>query len=112
MQHQYRRLLLVGIVLLWAVGGLAGRTLAVTFSEFPIPTPSSSPTTITAGPDGALWFTEALSNKIARITFAGVITEFSLPTNVPGFFGNGNNEPWGITAGPDGRFGIPDLRRT
>ena len=35
---------------------------------------------ITAGPDGALWFTEYWGNKIGRITTAGVITEFPVPT--------------------------------
>src|SRR5260370_30501684 len=101
MQKRYRRVLLAMIVLLCAVGGLAGRALALTFSEFPIPTGASSPITITPGPDGALWFTEALSNKIARITPAGAITEFSLPTNIPGFFVDGNNRPCAITRGPD-----------
>src|SRR5260370_36842289 len=83
MQKRYRRVLLAMIVLLCAVGGLAGRALALTFSEFPIPTGASSPITITPGPDGALWFTEALSNKIGRITPAGAITEFPLPTANP-----------------------------
>ena len=32
------------------------------------------------GPDLALWFTETDANKIGRITPAGVITEFSIPT--------------------------------
>ena len=30
------------------------------------------PEEITAGPDGALWFTEAAANKIGRITTAGL----------------------------------------
>jgi virginiamycin B lyase len=47
-----------------------------------------------AGPDGALWFTEQAGNKIGRITPAGAITEFSIPT--PGA------APLFITAGPDG----------
>src|SRR5262249_34249626 len=43
-------------------------------TEYPLPTPISgpistisSPIAITAGPDGALWFTENNSNKIGRI---------------------------------------------
>ena len=44
--------------------------------------------------DGALWFTENSGNKIGRITTAGVITEYSIPTN--------SSRPQGITAGPDG----------
>ncbi len=65
---------------------------------FPVPTPSSGPDGITAGPDGNLWFTESstLANKIGRITPKGTITEFSVPT--PG------GSPFGITAGPDGNL--------
>jgi streptogramin lyase len=31
------------------------------------------------GPDGALWFTERLADKIGRLTTAGLFTEFPLP---------------------------------
>src|SRR5258708_13353753 len=73
MQNRYRRELLVGIVLLWAVGGVAGRALALTFKEFPVSTPIGvpysidNPAAIPTGPDGALWFIEKPSN-IARTT--------------------------------------------
>src|SRR5947209_15279215 len=40
--------------------------------EFAIPTASSDPGGITAGPDGNLWFTEQDASKIGRITTAGV----------------------------------------
>ena len=36
-----------------------------------MPTPQSAPWEIAAGPDGALWFTELLGNKIGRITTDG-----------------------------------------
>src|SRR5215203_2454606 len=62
-------------------------------NEFPIPTANSRPAGITTGPDGALWFTERGGDKIGRITTAGVITEFPLPTA---------GSPRGITTGPDG----------
>ena len=42
----------------WAAAG--------TVTEFPVP--SGSPVGITAGPDGNLWFTEQIANKIGRIT--------------------------------------------
>jgi virginiamycin B lyase len=56
---------------------------------------------ITAGPDGALWFTRSTETEtptrpgdaIGRITLTGTITLFALP---PGA------NPQGITAGPDG----------
>jgi len=43
-------------------------TTSGNFSEFPIPTAASNPRGITAGPDGALWFTESSGNKIGRLT--------------------------------------------
>jgi len=49
---------------------------------------------IAAGPDGNLWFTEWNWSNIGRITTAGVITEFPIPT--------ANSAPMGIAAGSDG----------
>src|SRR5579884_4024599 len=40
--------------------------LSATMSEYLIPTNSSHPTAIVAGPDGALWFTESDTTKIGR----------------------------------------------
>jgi len=76
-------------------GNKVGRiTTSGVISEFPIPTApggqTSAPKGITAGPDGALWFTEFLGHKIGRITTAGVITEYP----ALGWYG--------ITTGPDG----------
>lgn len=47
---------------------------------------------VTAGPDGAMWFSG--NGKIARITMAGVVTVFPIPTP--------NDVSASITAGPDG----------
>src|SRR6266853_749628 len=94
MRNRHRRLLLASIVSLSAVVGAAEHALAVTFSEFPIPTANSSPNDITAGPDGALWFTEGTANKIGRVSTSGVITETTLPTPDSG--------PANITPGTDG----------
>jgi virginiamycin B lyase len=61
--------------------------------------PNIWPESITAGPDGALWFTEDV-DKIGRITTSGAITEFPIPAEeavVGGF-----RTPTSITAGPDG----------
>jgi virginiamycin B lyase len=63
-------------------------------TEYPVPTPNSFPAMITAGPDGALWFTETQGNQIGRITATGVVTEYPVPTP--------SSHPYGITAGPDG----------
>ena len=42
-------------------------TTAGVVTEFAIPTPSPKPYGITAGPDGALWFTEYNGTKIGRL---------------------------------------------
>jgi len=50
-----------------------------TFEEFPIPS-GGAPYLITWGFSGDLWFTEREANRVAKITAAGVITEFTVPT--------------------------------
>ena len=59
---------------------------------FTIPTSFSWPEYITNGPDGNLWFTEFYTDKVARITTAGAVTEFALPPN---------NDVEAIVTGPD-----------
>src|SRR5262245_9987926 len=81
---------LVNIVGCAAVAG--GQPL----SEFPVPTATSSPYGIPAGPDGNVWFTESYGVnglKIGRITPSGAITEYPLPASQGAL---------AITAGPDG----------
>jgi streptogramin lyase len=51
---------------------------------------------ITTGPDGNLWFAEYYSNRIGKITTAGVETSYPVPT--------ANSEPALITTGPDGNL--------
>src|SRR5262249_26770095 len=46
------------------------------------------------GPDGNIWYANALGDEIGRITIAGVVTTFPLPA--------GSHSPLGIVAGPDG----------
>ena len=60
-----------------------------------IANPVSQPQMITAGPDGAMWFTNQGTNSIGRITTTGQITTFT---------GTGISRPDGITAGPDGNL--------
>jgi streptogramin lyase len=82
-----------------------------TITEFPL-TKGSSPGSITAGPDGNVWFTEDLnggfSGSIARITPTGGISEFPLPTS------NSSNGiggiPTGIALGHDGALWFTDSR--
>src|ERR1041385_5171890 len=72
-----------------------------TIEEFPLPSPSSTPRFLVAGPDGNLWFTESDGNAIGRITPAGTLAEFPLP--------NAGSEPWRIAAGPDGALWFTEL---
>jgi serine/threonine protein kinase len=65
-------------------------------TQFALPTASSRPAGITAGPDGNLWFTESDGNHVGRITPQGAFKEFPLPT--------AGSSLWGISAGPDGNL--------
>ena len=62
---------------------------------FPVTT-SGHLNDIAVGPDGNLWFTDAGQNEIGRITTAGAITKFPVPTAASGVFG--------IIGGPDGNL--------
>ena len=88
------------------------------FTEFPLPTPDSTPigigritpkgevsefsAGITPGSrplsivvrDGALWFSEAAGNRIGRITLDGTVTEFPIPSP--------DSQPRAMVAHPDG----------
>ncbi len=88
---------------IWFTGKMAGTvgkidpdTLAV--SVYPLSNPGSLPIYIVAGPDGNMWGTELLGNKIFRVTPSGVVTEFAIPT--------ANSRPIAIMPAP---FGEPYL---
>jgi streptogramin lyase len=66
------------------------RGLKGMISEFLLPS-NSFAASITTGRDGNLWFIEP--GKIGRITSAGQISEFPMPTP--------SSNPGGITTGPD-----------
>ncbi len=70
-------------------------TTSGTVTVYPVLTGNSAPSYITAGPDGALWFTEQNGNNIGRITTAGVVTEYPVPTA-------NSRQPEGTASGPDG----------
>jgi streptogramin lyase len=92
------RILGLGVVLL--VLGLPSAAGAA-ITEYPIPTHDTTPIGITAGPDGALWFTEngglvaSGADKIGRITTGGSTSEFLVDAE-------GDSNPVGIVSGPDG----------
>ncbi len=71
-------------------------------TEFNLPRPDIGPGDITAGTDGNLWFLEldgrmddrtVDGNRVARITPAGVVTEFAIPTP--------HRAPINVAVGPD-----------
>lgn len=73
---------------------LQGQGPTVTVTEFLTCNFSSGPSSIVAGPDGALWYTESACDNIGRITTDGNITLFPVLTQ--------NSYPAGIAAGSDG----------
>jgi streptogramin lyase len=78
-----------------SLGTLETSQLRGRVTEYTLREPEGSePIAIAQGPDGALWFTESQGEKIGRITTAGKITTYNVPTR--------NAVPYGITAGPDG----------
>jgi len=64
----------------------------------------TGPESITAGPDGNMWFTEFWTNRIGRLTPTGALTEFAIPTPDSG--------PRGIVAGPDGNVWFVESGRS
>jgi streptogramin lyase len=62
-------------------------------------TAGTEPISLTMGPDGNLYFTNALNSDIEQVTPAGVMTSF--PTGATFSF---SAEPDGITVGPDGNI--------
>jgi virginiamycin B lyase len=62
--------------------------------QFALPNKKSYPQFITAGPDGAMWFSEENVNTIGRMTTDGELTEYHLPDGVV--------IPMDIVVGPDG----------
>ena len=55
----------------------------------------------TSGPDGNVWFCMFNRNRIARMTLAGVVTEYVLPQL--------NSKPFVITTAPDGNLYFTEL---
>ncbi len=86
---------------LWLTEGSSNKIVRMTtdgvFTIYTLPNNAShpvvSPEGITAGPDGALWFAVE-SGFIGRITTAGAITVYPIPT--------ASGSPFGIATGPDG----------
>lgn len=68
-------------------------------TEFSIGTPDvfgdGNPLGITSGPDGNLWFAETTGKRIGKITTAGGVTKYDIPSG---------GQPFFIATGPDGNL--------
>ena len=96
-----RRVLALALCLGLTAGFMLSSTAsAATVTEYTGLT-GYSPSSITSGSDGNLWFTEYGGNKIGRITTGGAITEYTIPT--------GSSGPWGITSGPDNNIWFTEM---
>ncbi len=73
-------------------------------TEFPLPSASAAPDSITTGPDGNVWFLELGSSNVARITPGGTVTEFPVSANSL----NTEARPV-ITSGPDGNLWFTEV---
>jgi virginiamycin B lyase len=72
-------------------GNRVGRiTVQGQITEFPIPSPTGSPTNVAVGPDRNVWYTKGAA--LGRVAANGAITEFPLPQNARAV---------GLTAGSD-----------
>jgi len=73
-------------------------SLNVTIQEWPVPTKGAHPHDPAVGPDGALWFTEQMANKIGRLDpKTGAMNEYPLPSDK-------NSGPHGLVADKDGNI--------
>ena len=93
-----------------------GTAICGIFTEYALPNNGSSyaynhlPLSITAGPDGNMWFTEMQRNpstqnaQIGSIAPNGTIVEYQDTCNN----GATNAEPWSITSGADGNLWFAD----
>lgn len=102
--------LIILLVLLILAGAFVARaqvptsTSTLNIIEYRLPQLEGNPWSLTAGPDGAIWYTVSCAgtctppvyDAIGRITTEGAITEYPLPG--PSF----GRQPYGITTGPDG----------
>jgi streptogramin lyase len=82
----------LGALVLASIAGAAGPPI----SEYKV---ASFPTSITAGPDGNLWFIDDNSNGYGKITPAGVISTWNWDS-----VAGGNRGLSEIAAGPDGNI--------
>ena len=85
------------LLLVVVVGNLALAVSEVTIKEWEVPTPRSRPHDPAVAPDGALWYTAQLTNKLGRLDpRTGQFKEYPLKTPDSG--------PHGLVADTDGNI--------
>jgi hypothetical protein len=78
--------------------------VGVLIREYDVPTPNSRPHDQAVAPDGALWYTGQLANKLGRLDpKSGEIKEYPLKTSDSG--------PHGLAAEEKAIFGSPRISR-
>lgn len=94
---------------LWFIAGTASIGYIAhngTVKEFVLPKGSGLINDATAqlsgGPDGSVWVTEPMANRIGRISPTGKLTEFPIPSEYGGPGKYKSSMLTGITSGPDG----------
>jgi virginiamycin B lyase len=97
---QHPRKAALSVIWLLAANAMAQSGAHIAITQFPLEA-TSFPTSITAGPDGALWFTEYDANAIGRISTSGGITLYPL-SGLPGGLEN-------IVSGPDNALWFSQL---
>ncbi|MCE9562507.1 MAG: DUF4214 domain-containing protein [Planctomycetes bacterium] len=69
---------------IWFTGKATGTVGKInpdgSINTYQLPTVGSVPIYMSAGPDGNMWGTELVGNKIFRVTPSGVVTEFAIPS--------------------------------
>jgi streptogramin lyase len=68
---------LASVLVLGLLGFTGSAPASATIKEFPVSPADRAPLGITAGPDGAVWFTELAADAIGRSTLKGEMTEFT-----------------------------------
>jgi virginiamycin B lyase len=84
---------LVFLATIVGVGPSTAQVLPLSITKYPV---NDYIPSITAGPDGALWFTENFTGKVGRITTDGAITSYFSPVGCP----------FNIVPGPDGALWV------
>src|SRR5436190_17544475 len=89
------KLILVPAWVTFAVTVLVAASMKLSIKEFDVPTPNSRPHDPAVAPDGSLWYTGQLANKLGRLDpKSGEIKEYPLKTAASG--------PHGLAADKEG----------